>query len=171
VKWEEIDKNKYEHGIYGMFLSYFDINNDGVEEGVFLLKLSHKSQFTDIVYMTKDNVDKVIFAEQKYRMFDKYKLGYLNYPSCLGLFCLPFDNEVDKEKDEAIWLPQDYPMVLNKKYYIAIFGIDTNKYFSTESLPYYFTNKWNKVDLVMINPDNKVEGICILTRFVVNNTK
>jgi hypothetical protein len=187
VKWEEIDKNKYEHGIYGMFLSYFDINNDGVEEGVFLKEGIYKIyEMLHLDYTTKEDAKIVTKYElknnwqqnkkaelQKLSLI-KNKYAYIN--NNFGVFFLRMneiikDNLTNRIFELSIICPEPFPMKFNNQYYIAVFGTkessDQLKY-----IPLYtMHNNGNRVALVKYNPDNSLMGICGLDRANPNTKK
>ena len=149
VDWKDI--NYKWHGVYNTYISYFDINNDGIEEAVFKREVWHRSsESLDMHYTSKgDN-------SESYRdMYWKQRLHKDEIDSGFGDMCAP----------------DQYPFKLNNTYYIAVFGAQNmfimfGGIFSLYSMP----NNGDRIDLIKFNNENKIDTICIIDR-IDNNIK
>ncbi|MDR0468013.1 MAG: lysozyme inhibitor LprI family protein [Campylobacteraceae bacterium] len=149
VDWKDINYKRY--GVYNTYISYFDINNDGIEEAVFKREgQSRGYELFDMHYTSKgDN-------SESYRdMYWKQRLHKDEIDSGFGDMCAP----------------DQYPFKLNNTYYIAVFGaqkiyIMFGGIFSLYSMP----NNGDRIDLIKFNNENKIDTICIIDR-IDNNIK
>jgi uncharacterized protein len=169
VKWKQTQ------GIFGAnhnaFISYFDINNDGIDEAVLMYEISHNYLLVDIVYSSKENGQKIdnftpTQELNRTQLLYKNRLGKV-MPEGYGFF--DFDSN---EVSAFMIMPEPYPININGRYFIAIFGL-IEGWSEIDKMPPIYTmpNNGNKVALIKFDPDNSAKGVCILTRANPNTKK
>ena len=181
IEFKQI-QNAGTSGRGNIFISWFDINNDGTDEAVFKWKPIHKYFImSDILYTTKQDgisIEKSIAQGSKDHsdysfFFDKISgsktLGkdYINSGgfggfdftgSLKNLFRKRYKNNFIMSYGFAD--PEPYPIVMNGKYFLAVFGvIEGMLRYTCTSL-----HDGNIVALTAYKPDNHRDDICVLTR-------
>ncbi|MDR0762219.1 MAG: lysozyme inhibitor LprI family protein [Campylobacteraceae bacterium] len=189
VEWKQIQKEEKDVG--DIFINYFDINNDGKDEGVFLWNAQYKEYIMpDIKYTTKEDgksiEEHIPFKSKNFGWVTKeIELLNLQLPNQKNVindgFCgytftksashfLYNNNQTNyayiREKGLGGFVdPEPYPLKFDNNYFLAVFGtielLVDNRY---RYSPYIMLNSGNIVALVKYNPDNTKNDVCILTR-------
>jgi uncharacterized protein YecT (DUF1311 family) len=177
IKWKQIQKEvyyeKHFYWDYNIFVDYFDINNNGSKEGVFLWESAPRFRFVDIIYTTRkdgENIEKLILSkEHKGWSLYNSKISEITENAMSETFSF-YKPPLNVKSIERIWgsilFPEPYPAKFNNKYFIAVFGVKDNRerYIKYRAPLYSMPNCGNKVTLIKFNPDNNKEGICILEK-------
>jgi uncharacterized protein YecT (DUF1311 family) len=182
IKWKQIQERNYDRYIYignNIFIDYFDINNDGIDEGVFLYDIIHNNLLLHIEYTTKEIGNKI---EKNFNSFDEFgilrmlfdnRLGKV-MPEGYGFFTFdkpPLGVASKNRVNGGMSYPEPYPFKINNKYYIALFGFKETLYEIIAPPLYTMPNNGNKVTLIKFNSSNTWDGICVLTRANPNTEK
>ena len=185
TEWSRVYEKKY------VEVSYFDINNDGVDEAVFLeyngfdngnvlYYTNHTSkEFADMVEKIKHDVEIEYPSQQewdKVKRVDRQVQEAISSRqmanSIYGQFGFNLSEYVKDKKDieslpyNGMYSSEYHPVLIGGNYYLAIFGIiedGPDRKFSlwNNSLMLKYANI---VMLVKYNPENSMELHCILTR-------
>lgn len=178
IHWKPL-KEKYQDSFY---VAHFDINNDDINESVFLYKGQWNYYDTEsIYYMTEKNGDsiEIEYDDSKIRdgqlvekglgkisgtwtnAFRKYKENKCNkniesveYVEILG------------EKVDSIYLGQYFPLKLDGVYYIAVFGYAKSRMEQKDIAAdgRDMTNEGNVMMLIKFDKNNRRDNICFLQR-------
>jgi uncharacterized protein YecT (DUF1311 family) len=186
-----------------IFISYFDINNDGTDEAVFKWDLYHHDVIMpDIVYTTKEDgiaIEKSIIQDSQGKSDHKYEsdykffsgkefcdkilgkgrmatgeMGTIGINSGFGVFSFSdttgkflYDshkNSYVRAFGGGIVEPDPYPVLINGKHFIAVFGVIEGWLPYTCMYKCTTLNTGNIVALVAYDSSNLRDELCILTR-------
>jgi uncharacterized protein len=183
IEFKQI-QNAGTSGRGNIFISWFDINNDGTDEAVFKWEPMHKDFiFSDISYTSKQDgitieysIDKNLKKDSDGGYFYNKKSGDMrlgkdrihdgtggfNFTDSLGnlLFYGIHKNNYINIYGGGVNDPEPYPIVINGKYFLAVFGV-IEAIFRDNCTP---LRDGNIVALTAYNPSNHRDDICVLTR-------
>jgi hypothetical protein len=203
VEWKQIQQQGvYNNRFIGdIFVNYFDINNDGNEDGVFWWEPQYRSTYmSDIKYTTKEDgklIENSTIAERLsgHGYFFNKEIGKADINNGFGVY--HFTNSVqdvlyskishDYSRNIPIsyryikrmgvggfYYPEPYPLKINNTYFVAVFGVIeilADYKYGFSPYVYVMLNSGNIVALAKYNPDNTKSDVCILTRANPNTEK
>ncbi len=165
LKWKPIKTKLQEDKVY---MSYFDINNDHKQEGIFLDKIQwHDNDIEAIWYMDNDKARdfeaNLIPGKIHLLSNDTLKEGV---PYSFGIYSFANKKEVTLlgKKTSQLNFVAFYPMKVEDVFYMAVFG--NTEFFDERVIEKRadMQNEANGVVLLKVTPENKVQDLCYLAR-------
>lgn len=166
IKWTNIQDEPKDK----ISITYFDINNDGIDEAVF--KREGVYQYYDVVNIYYTSKDSGVYIENytsnettflsKYQAILDKQIAQVN--NGFGVF-----NELLVEGDIEVRFvdtidPVQYPIKINDTYYMAIFGT-AESWSERQTLPLEEMPKYaNKITLIKFDKTNTPSTVCSILR-------
>jgi uncharacterized protein YecT (DUF1311 family) len=191
VEWKSIQERSWEVVTIkdGIIVNYFDINNDGNKEGVFISEYDHRNyDLLDLHYTTKEDgkiIEEYISTKDRSKEAEIWNRrlggkgnneGYNVYHFTKSASHFLYNNNQTnyayiREKGlGGFSSPEPYPLKFDNNYFLAVFG--TIEHFRPYMIKLYtMPNNGNIVALAKYNPDNIKSDVCILVRANPNTEK